>query len=83
MPTVYSNIPENEAVAAGLGFPFAVSDPDSLASRINEVLGCYDSARQRAGKAREVVRDKHDWRRIAGQYHELYQRLAMRPGSRR
>lgn len=63
-------------MAAGLGFPFRVSDPNSLAHRIHEVLSNYDSARERAGKAREVVREKHDWGRIAGQYDRVYASLS-------
>lgn len=71
-PTIYSDIPENEAVAAGLGYSFHVSDPASLAGRIKEVLGHYDAALALGEKAQKIIREKHDWAKIAKQYHEIY-----------
>ncbi len=75
-PTVYSNIPENEAVADGLGFPFQVSNEDSLADVLKDVLSNYDEAVKMGQKAKKLVREKHDWEKIAGQYNEIYLKLA-------
>ena len=71
-PTVYSDIPENRAVADGLGYPFKVSDSESLADVIKQVLGNYDDAMKIGNKAREFVREKHDWANITKMYNDLY-----------
>jgi len=75
-PTIYGNIPENEAVAQGLGNPFEVSNADSLANALKDVLSNYEIALETGQKAKEVVREKHDWRIIAGQYNDIYMNLA-------
>jgi glycosyltransferase involved in cell wall biosynthesis len=72
VPTVYSDTPENDAVAGGLGFPFEVSNPDSLAAAIGHALEHYDEASAAGDRAMEVVRAKHDWKTIARQYHDIY-----------
>jgi glycosyltransferase involved in cell wall biosynthesis len=75
-PTVYSNIPENEAVADGLGFSFEVSNSDSLERTLKDVLLNYDKAVEIGQKAKKVIREKHDWISIAGQYNDVYMKLA-------
>lgn len=65
---VYSDIPENEAVAAGLGRAFRSGDPASLAAAVALAL--------REGPARdpsrlEALRAVHDWDRSAARYLEL------------
>lgn len=79
VPTIYSDIPENETVAGGLAFPFKVSDPDSLAERMRYVLSHGEEAAALAKNARETVRKNHDWGAIARQYHEIYLGLTPRP----
>nr|MBC8360113.1 glycosyltransferase family 4 protein [Candidatus Desulfatibia profunda] len=71
-PTVYSDIPENKAVADGLGYAFKVSDSESLAGVIKQVLANYEEAINIGGKAKEVVREKHNWANIAKMYNDLY-----------
>jgi glycosyltransferase involved in cell wall biosynthesis len=78
VPTVYSDTPENEAVAEDLGRSFRVSDPASLAGALREVLADYDRALETGRRAMEVVRTNHDWKTIAGQYDRLYRDLAIR-----
>ncbi|HVO76496.1 MAG TPA: glycosyltransferase family 4 protein, partial [Candidatus Bathyarchaeia archaeon] len=78
VPTIYSNIPENEAVARGLAFPFRVSDSGSLAGQIRHVLDNRAEAEALASKARESVRQNHDWSAIARQYNDIYLRTASR-----
>ena len=75
-PTVYSNISENEAVAQGLGHPFEVSNVDSLVNALTDVFTNYEKALETGQKAKKVVREKHDWRIIAGQYNDIYMKLA-------
>jgi glycosyltransferase involved in cell wall biosynthesis len=75
-PTVYSNIPENKAVAEGVGYPFEVSDADSLAKTLDDVLLNYDKAIEIGQMAKKVVREKHDWGSIAKQYNDVYMKLA-------
>ena len=75
VPTLYSNTPENEAVANGLGYSFKVSDADSLAERLNYVLGHYDEATELGEKAKGIVRARHNWETIARQYSEIYMSL--------
>ena len=76
VPTIYSDIPENEAVARGLGFPFHVSTAESLAERIGLVLAAPAEAESVGRRASEVIRANHDWARIARQYDEVYARVA-------
>jgi glycosyltransferase involved in cell wall biosynthesis len=74
-PTVYSDIPENTAVAEGLGTPFAVSNADSLAGALRSVLDHPDAASAVGENARQVVRQNHDWAVVAEQYHAIYMGL--------
>jgi glycosyltransferase involved in cell wall biosynthesis len=78
VPTIYSDIPENEAVARGLGFPFHVSSVDALAEQITRVLASQGEAESVGRRASEVIRAKHDWARIARQYDEVYARVSGR-----
>ncbi len=78
VPTVYSDIPENEAVARGLGIPFRVSDAVSLAAGIRRALDDRPEAEALAAKARETVRREHDWSVIARRYDEVYRRITSR-----
>ena len=75
VPTVYSNIPENEAVAYGLGYSFVVGDADSLAQQVGCVLSHYGEAVEKGRKAKTSIRKRHDWGVIAQQYHEVYMKL--------
>ncbi len=75
-PTLYSNIPENEAVAKGLGYPFKVSDSDSMVEALNSVLCNYDGAIKIGQKAKKTIKKNHDWSLIAKQYHQLYLKLS-------
>jgi len=74
-PVVYSNIPENEAVAKGIGTPFKVADADHLAHQLQGVLDNYDYALKTGNRAVEVVTKNHDWRVIAGRYNEIYEEM--------
>lgn len=76
VPTVYSNIPENEMVAQGLGYAFQVSDVDSLVNQLHDVLRHYDEACALGQKARAAVNRNHSWVVIANKYHEVYTRLS-------
>ncbi len=72
VPTIYSDIPENETVANGLGFSFRVSDARSLAERITHVIAHEEEARAAGLAAREKLRRNHDWSAIARKYDEIY-----------
>ncbi len=74
-PTLYSNIPENRAVAEGLGYSFQVSDAASLAGELTGIIDNYDVACERGQQAWASVRKHHDWAAIAGQYDEVYRGL--------
>lgn len=78
VPTVYSDIPENDAVARGLGIPFRVSDAGSLADGVRRALDDPDGAEALGRKARETVRRNHDWSVIARQYDEIYRNITSR-----
>jgi glycosyltransferase involved in cell wall biosynthesis len=75
VPTVYSDIPENEAVAGGFGYSFRVSDPESLAERLRHVLTHIDDARSLGEKMKTHVREHHSWPMIARRYDEVYRGL--------
>ena len=72
VPTVYSNIPENEAVARDLGYSFEVSNADSMANQLQYVITHQTEAIAVGEKAKKVVRENHDWSKIARQYNEVY-----------
>ena len=74
-PTVYSDIPENEAVANGLGFAFEVSNANSLAEQLDYVLSHYSEAVERGRQAKAIIREKHNWEVIAKQYNDIYAEL--------
>ena len=75
VPTIYSNIPENEAVAKDLGYPFEVSNASSLSVQLDYVLSHYENAVKRGEKAVSVLKKKHDWEIIAKQYSDIYSDL--------
>jgi glycosyltransferase involved in cell wall biosynthesis len=79
VPTVYSDIPENEAVARGLGIPFRVSNAGSLAEAVRRALDDRTRAEALGALARETVRTNHDWAVIARQYDEIYRIVTSRP----
>ncbi|MBN1164659.1 MAG: glycosyltransferase family 4 protein [Candidatus Krumholzibacteriota bacterium] len=81
-PTVYSDIPENEEVARGIGYPFRVADSDSLAAVLRSVLENREQALSRGREAMIRVREKHSWETIAGQYQEIYRNLIDRKTSK-
>ncbi len=72
VPTVYSDIPENRAVAGEFAYPFDVSDAFSLRETIQHVLANESEAFGKAEKARDYILDKHNWKSIAGQYNQIY-----------
>ena len=78
-PTVYSDIPENEAVANGLGFSFEVSNANSLAEQLDYVLSHYSEAVDRGRQAKAIIREKHNWEVIAKQYNDIYAELERFP----
>jgi glycosyltransferase involved in cell wall biosynthesis len=78
VPTIFSDTPENEAVANGLGFPFRVSTAESLAERIGYVLSHPGEAESVGLEARRVIRGRHDWAAVARQYHDVYMAVARR-----
>lgn len=75
-PTVFSDIPENRTVADGMGFAFHVSDPASLAGTLERVLEDPEEAARLGAIAARHVREHHDWKAIAGRYHEVYLEMA-------
>jgi glycosyltransferase involved in cell wall biosynthesis len=77
-PTVYSDIPENEAVASGIGFPFRVSDPVDLEAKLRHVLLNPHEAGEKGALAMEKVRTNHSWEAIARQYDAAYKMMEKR-----
>jgi glycosyltransferase involved in cell wall biosynthesis len=76
VPTIYSDIPANNAVANGLGFSFSVSSSESMAEQLTFVLDNYDKAEERSRKATDVIKNKHTWGSIAKQYNDIYFQLS-------
>ncbi|MCX5800990.1 MAG: glycosyltransferase family 4 protein [Candidatus Eisenbacteria bacterium] len=76
--TVYSDTPENKAVADGMGFPFEVSNADSLANQLDYVLVHPSEATDIAQKAKIGIEKRHNWTTIANQYNEVYSSLCKR-----
>lgn len=78
VPAVYSDIPENEAVAGGVGASFPVSDPEALADTLRRVLADPAGAAAMAERALERIRTQHSWAAIARQYGAIYEELKQR-----
>jgi len=74
-PTVYSNTPENRAVADGLGVPFQVSNAESLANQLDYVLTHRSEAIDMGQRAKAAIEKRHNWGTIANQYDEIYRSL--------
>lgn len=75
LPTVYSDTAENKAVAEGLGYPFEVSNVDSLANQLAYVIAHPDEAYDTGRRAKTVTAERHNWSNIAGSYDEVYRSL--------
>jgi len=73
LEVVYSDIPENSAVAAGLGRPFRSGSPESLAEALGGLLNGDAPPRRDPAAVERLVRE-HDWDRIAEAYVGLYER---------
>ncbi len=76
VPTIYSNIPENRAVADGLGFPFEVSNVSALVDQLDYVLNHGSEAADMGRRAKTSILKTHSWRTIAEQYNEVYKSLS-------
>ncbi|NOQ22437.1 MAG: glycosyltransferase [Candidatus Aegiribacteria sp.] len=71
VPVIYSDIPENKAVADGIGMPFQMGNPESFAAVISSFL--KDSgATAKVFEMADEIRSRHDWDRITEQYVECY-----------
>jgi glycosyltransferase involved in cell wall biosynthesis len=75
-PTVFSDIPENLAVADGIGFEFQVSDADSLVRQLEYVLGHPEEAAMAGERAAAHVRAEHSWEAVARLYDDVYNEMA-------
>ncbi len=62
------------------GLHFAPGDVDALAGQLRRVLGDLDFGRSLARRAREAIRSRYDWRRIAATTAEVYQEVAEAAG---
>ncbi len=81
-PTVFSDIPENRAVAEGIGFAFQVSDADSLVKQLDFVLGHPAEAAAAGESAAAHVRAEHSWEAVARLYDDVYREMAGHSSSR-
>ena len=59
VPTIFSNIPENIAVAEDLGYSFEVSNVASLTKKLSFVLNNYAEAEECALKAKQIIRTEN------------------------
>jgi glycosyltransferase involved in cell wall biosynthesis len=75
VPTVYSDTPENEAVAKGLGYSFRVGNINSLASTIGKAQEGYEHAVALGKKAMYHMKSNHDWKHISDKYETLYESM--------
>lgn len=74
-PTIYSDIPENNSVAHGIGIPFRSKSSNSLSMKIKWAMENYTVAKQYGEKAKRIIRLNHDWKTISEQYYHLYETL--------
>jgi glycosyltransferase involved in cell wall biosynthesis len=79
VPTIYSDIPENRAVADGIAYPFTVGDEKSLSEQLQYVLSNPGDAKKLAKKAETYIRANHNWKAIAAKYNDLYIQLQNLP----
>lgn len=77
-PTLYSSIPENEAVANNVGYSFKVSDARDLSDNLFHIMNDGTAAAKERGLgAKLTIRDRHNWKNIACQYNELYDNMTI------
>ena len=67
-----SDIPENRDVIGPNGMMFRTGDHVSLAESLNALLGEPERVRRLGRQARDAVRERYDWDRIAGDLENTY-----------
>jgi len=58
------------------GYIVPMGDPDALAEAICKLLGDYDLSYRMGLEGRRLVEERYDWKIIARQYYEIYEKLA-------
>ncbi len=76
---VVNETPENREVVGEAGLWFRVSEPETLAERMDWVRGHPEEARALGKGAAERAARLFSWERVADQYASLLRRLAGRP----
>ena len=71
-PLVFSDIPENMEVAAGLGLPFRCGDVDDLDQKMDIALQEPERFEQLREKIVLKLRQEYDWERIVDSYLQSY-----------
>jgi glycosyltransferase involved in cell wall biosynthesis len=77
-PVISTNaVGPSELVKDGrTGFIVPAADADALAERMIDLLGDGELTRTMGISGRKEVEEKYDWKVIAKQYFDLYERLA-------
>lgn len=75
VPVIYSDIPENRAVAEDVGYAFPVSDKEALAGQIERVISHEEEAKEMGRLASAHIHKHHDWANVAKQYDAIYRML--------
>jgi len=75
LPVIYSDIPENEELAGGIGFAFHAGDVRDLGSRIAYVAAHPEEARARGAQARARVRRDFGWEAITDRTEQVYREV--------
>ena len=72
VPVVFSDIPENLAVAKDIGLPFKSGNSNSLASSITMAITQKSNSNRDLQAIGNRIRKKHDWDSITTAYDKLY-----------
>jgi len=74
IPVIYSDIPENLAVADNIGIPFYNGDSDSLRDKMLFFFDNYAMEQSKTLTLSHSIRSVHNWDRIVNLYLKCYER---------
>lgn len=73
LPVIYSDIPENDELASGVGFAFHTGDKEDLARQMAYVANHRAEARVRGERARARVLRDYTWKSVTDRTEQVYQ----------
>ena len=76
VPVLISDIVENTDVVRDMGYIFKTNDVNDLKNKLDELLNTGPDFSDKICRAKREVQEKYDWKKIARETVELYQKEA-------